>query len=138
MKFRTKLAITFFTVILLPVLLLLVAFMTIGTVLVRSSNQSLGVEATDLRRMSDSIEAFSHSTDDLFHKISDVANETPDKLEDRAYLEQLNAEAVQRSSYLIVRREEAQFYTGNASASAIIFDRLPQYGQESDRKTDRF
>ena len=133
MKFRTKLAITFFTVILLPVLLLLVAFMTIGTVLVRSSDQSLGVEATDLRRMSDSIEAFSHSTDDLFHKISDVANETPDKLEDRAYLEQLNAEAVQRSSYLIVRREEAQFYTGNASASAIIFDRLPQYGQESDR-----
>lgn len=40
MKFKTKLAITFLTIILLPVLLSLCAFLGIGTVMMRSGGQT--------------------------------------------------------------------------------------------------
>lgn len=133
MKFKTKLAITFFTIILLPVLLLLVAFLTIGTMMIRSADESYGMKTTDFRMISDSIDAFSRNTDELFSRISDTANEDPALLEDAAYLDSLNTVAMEKSSYLIVRRGTEQYYTGNATASSVIFDRLPPYGQESDR-----
>lgn len=42
MKFKTKLAITFLTIILLPVLLSLVAFIMIGAVMVHTDERPTG------------------------------------------------------------------------------------------------
>ena len=47
MKFRTKLIITFLTVILLPLLLSAIAFLAIGAVLIHNSDLSYGFETTD-------------------------------------------------------------------------------------------
>lgn len=133
MKFKTKLAITFVTIVLLPVLLSLIAFIAIGTVLVRSADQANGLETSDYSMMSDSIDAFSHGTDELFKVIWENAKNAPSMLEDGAYLAELNAMADEKSSYIIVRKGEAIYYTGNVSAANLIFDRLPDYGQESER-----
>lgn len=131
MKFKTKLAITFLTIILLPVLLSLIAFMAIGTLLIRSADQAYGLETTDYGMMSDSIDAFSRGTDELFNVILEKAKQEPGTLEDKAYLEELNTAAEEKSSYIIVRKEDALYYTGNLSAANKIFDRLPSYGQEN-------
>lgn len=138
MKFKTKLAITFLTIILLPVLLSLVAFMAIGTVLVRSADQAYGLETTDYSMMSDSIDAFSRGTDDLFNMIRDAAKQDSAMLENKEYLAGLNATAADKSSYIIVRKGEALYYTGNTSAAGKIFDRLPRYGQENERSDAGF
>lgn len=132
MKFKTKLAITFLTIILLPVMLLLVAFITIGTMLVRSADENHGLETTDYSMMSDSMDAFSRGTDELFRVIWDKADYAPEQLEDEAYLNELNQIAAEKSSYIIVRKGKDLYYTGNPSASDKIFDRLPEYGQESE------
>lgn len=132
MKFKTKLAITFLTIILLPVLLSLVAFLAIGTVLVRTADQNFGLETTDYSMMSDSIDAFSRGTDDLFNMIWEKAKNDPGRLEDTNYLTGLNVTASDKSSYIIVRKADALYYTGNSSAADKIFDRLPPYGQESE------
>ncbi len=133
MKFKTKLAITFATIILLPVLLSLIAFLALGTLFVRTADRANGIETTDYSMMSDSIDAFSHGTDDLFNMILEKARSDPGRLEDREYLAGLNSTAVNKSSYIIVRKGEELYYTGNLSAANIIFDRLPDYGQENER-----
>lgn len=138
MKFKTKLAITFVTIVLLPVMLSLIAFLAIGTVLVRSVDQANGLETTDYSMMSDSIDAFSHGTDDLFNMIWEKARRDPARLEDMEYLAGLNTTAVEKSSYIIVRKGEAIYYTGNESAAGKIFDRLPDYGQENERADSGF
>lgn len=138
MKFKTKLAITFITIILLPVMLSLVAFMAIGTLLVRSVDQANGLETTDYSMMSDSIDAFSHGTDDLFNMIWGKAKQDPARLEDMEYLTGLNMTAGEKSSYIIVRKGESLYYTGNESAAGKIFDRLPDYGRESERADSGF
>lgn len=133
MKFKTKLAITFLTIILLPVLLSLVAFLAIGTVLVRTADQNFELETTDYSMMSDSIDAFSRGTDDLFNMIWEKARNDPERLEDSNYLAGLNVTASDKSSYIIVRKGDVLYYTGNSSAADKIFDRLPPYGQESEK-----
>lgn len=133
MKFKTKLAITFITIILLPVMLSLVAFLAIGTLLVRTTDQVSGLETTDYSMMSDSIDAFSRGTNDLFNMIREKAKQDPARLEDKEYLAGLDTTAVEKSSYIIVRKGDELYYTGNPSAADKIFDRLPGYGQESGR-----
>ena len=115
MKFKTKLAITFLTIILLPVLLSLCAFLGIGTVMMRSGGQTTygeGMRAYSM--MSESIDAFSQATDELFDTIQEQARENTHRLEDKAYLDKLNEEATDKS------------------AAQQIFSRLPAYGLESE------
>ncbi|HCT90034.1 MAG TPA: two-component sensor histidine kinase [Lachnospiraceae bacterium] len=133
MKFKTKLAITFITIILLPVLLSLVAFLAIGVVMVRSTDQAYGLETSDFSMMSDSIDAFSRGTDELFYLLQEKAQSDSAELENMKCLEELNLIAAEKSSYLIVRKGRELYYAGNFSAADRIFDRLPEYGQESHR-----
>ena len=126
MKFKTKLAITFLTIILLPVLLSLCAFLGIGTVMMRSGGQTTygeGMRAYSM--MSESIDAFSQATDELFDTIQEQARENTHRLEDKAYLDKLNEEAADKSSYIIIRKGDQIYYAGNAAAAQQIFSRLP-------------
>ena len=128
MKFKTKLAITFLTIILLPVLLSLCAFLGIGTVMMRSGGQTTygeGMRAYSM--MSESIDAFSQATDELFDTIQEQARENTHRLEDKAYLDKLNEEAADKSSYIIIRKGDQIYYAGNAAAAQQIFSRLPAY-----------
>ncbi len=133
MKFKTKLAITFLTIILLPVLLSLVAFIMIGAVMVHTDAPSYGLELSDYTMMSDTIDGFSGATDELFDKILDASKDDGARLEDSAYLRELNEEASEYSSYIIVRKNGSIFYAGNQEAAEKIWNRLPVYGQDSER-----
>ena len=133
MKFKTKLAITFLTISLLPILLSLLAFLAIGTALVWTADQKYGMETADYSMMSDSIDAFSRRTDELFNRILQQTDTDPALLEDREYLNTLNQVALENSSYIIVRKGDGIYYTGNTEAADRIFVRLPSYGRENER-----
>ena len=85
MKFKTKLAITFLTIILLPVLLSLcaVSWHWDDHDAVRSqTTYDEGMRAYSM--MSDRIDAFSQATDELFDTIQEQARENTHRLEDKA------------------------------------------------------
>lgn len=138
MKFKTKLAITFLTIILLPVLLSLVAFIMIGAVMVHTDEPSYGLELSDYTMMSDTIDGFSGATDELFDKILNTSRDDEACLEDSSYLDELNDEASEYSSYIIVRKDDGIFYAGNREAAEKIWNRLPVYGQDSERADSAF
>lgn len=138
MKFKTKLAITFLTIILLPVLLSLVAFIMIGAVMVHTDEPSYGLGLSDYTMMSDTIDGFSGATDELFDKILNASRDDEACLEDSSYLDKLNEEASEYSSYVIVRKDDGIFYAGNREAAQKIWNRLPVYGQDSERADSAF
>lgn len=138
MKFKTKLAITFLTIILLPVLLSLVAFIMIGVVMVHTDEPSYGLGLSDYTMMSDTIDGFSGATDELFDKILNASRDDEACLEDSSYLDKLNEEASEYSSYVIVRKDDGIFYAGNREAAQKIWNRLPVYGQDSERADSAF
>lgn len=133
MKFRTKLIITFLTIIILPLILLFMAFMMIGTMLVRSTGQNYGFAASDYAAISESIDSLSQETDELYDILLSDVQKRPQKLEDVNYLNELNFMAEKQSSYLIVRKGDSLYYSGNLIGAEQIFDRLPAYGFEHER-----
>lgn len=131
MKFKTKLVITFLAIIILPLILMVLAFFYIGMTIVHNSDLSYGIDNTKYSTISDSLSSFSGTTDELYETIVKTAEENAMQLEDREFLSQVNANAYKLSSYLLVRKNNEIFYSGNEMAAERIFDRLPAYGSQS-------
>lgn len=127
MKLKTRLRVTFISMILLPLLLTILAFMMIGIYLM---NVQKGFEfhELDYSMMSENLKEFINTTDKAYYILREQVAQDASMLEDKKYLEHINSEVSRRSTYLIVRKGEELYYTGNPAASRIIFDKLPDYG----------
>lgn len=128
MKFKTRLRVTFISMIVLPLLLTIMAFVVIGIYLM-SVQKGIGLQEIDYAMMSDSLQEFTTNTDEAYFILLEQARLDSTKLEDKAYLEHINSEVSRKSTYLIVRKGEEMYYTGNRAAADLIFEKLPGYGK---------
>lgn len=128
MKFKTRLTITFLTIIILPVVLVVVAFFSIGAYIVARGGQEYGINIGNFYMLSESIASYGELTDETVRQIQAQVELDSRRFEDTAYLEQVNETLSEYSSYLIVRKEEELYYAGNSVAAEQIFNRLPDNG----------
>ena len=128
MKFKTRLKITFISIILLPLLLTVLAFVTIAIYLM---NAQPGGQLTslDYGTMSENMQDFVNATDEAYFTVLHQAQENPVKLEDKEYLEWMDQEVARNTTYIIVRKGDELYYTGDKTAAKTIFDKLPPYGK---------
>lgn len=131
MKLKTRLFVTFIAMVILPLLLITVAFMSIGHYLLRAMQQEYGIETITFQSLTNAIQSSDQQTAYLFEKLQDIADEDPSLFTDIPFLESLNRDAQTNSSYLIVRKDAALYYTGNQLAAEKIFFKLPAYGYET-------
>ncbi len=126
MKFRTRILITFFTIILLPSALAITAFVAIGSYLSRQQ-EDYGLQNRDVNIWLDPTQTSRAMSDEIFLDIRERLAHAPDSLENVALLEELNAKIADRSSYIILRKDDQMYYAGNQLAAAQIFDKLPPF-----------
>ena len=138
MKFRTKLIITFLIVILLPIFLSGIAFVAVGAMVIHNSDMNLQIEISDDSTLSDSLASLSNMTNAMYIRLENIAEEDEGKLEDVEFLKKLNDEAMQVSSYIVVRKGTQEYYIGNEEMSGRFFSRLPAYGFESQDSNSGF
>ena len=125
MKFKTRLQVTFLSIILLPLILTMLAFLMFMFYL------------TDLHRgegvnppfMADNIQDFVTATDKVYYILLEQVKTGPEKLEDKDYLDLINDKTSHKSSYLIVRKDDKLYYAGDMAAARKIFYKLPAYGE---------
>ena len=103
MKFRTRLQVTFFSIILLPLILTVLAFLVIVFYLT-NANQGVG-SSMGKPVIAENIQEFLGTTDRAYYILLEQAKTNPKRLEDKAYLERLNNEISRKSTYLIVRKD---------------------------------
>ena len=130
MKFKTRLRVTFISIILLPLLLTIMAFVMIAIYLMNFS-QGLSLTDLDYSMMSENFKEFTNTTDQAYYVLLDQAKEDSSKLEDKEYLDHINAEVSRKSTYIIVRKGDELYYAGNEDAAQNIFEKLPAYGEEN-------
>ena len=135
MKFKTRLQVTFITIILLPLVLTTVAFIVIGIYLM-NMYQGYSVQELDYAMMSETVDTFVSTADRAYDELARQAQEDPAKLEDMEYLKMVNDEISRKSTYILVRKNDAIYYAGNEEAARNIFDKLPQYGDAGDLSED--
>lgn len=134
MKFKTRLWITFVTIIILPVILTSIAFGIISYHLIYREGMNYGIEINDYTMWSDSISSFGKLTDEIFYKLKMQVEMDSSRFLDKKYLSEINEEIRDTSSYLIVKKEENIYYSGNEKASGQLEDMLPEYGRAMERE----
>ena len=129
MKFRTRLLITSLSIVLLPFLLTSVALVVVGSHIEDAESQ-FGFLDRDNASFINTIENYGRITEEILEEIRQQIAEDPDKLEDREYLDEITQDLRDKSSFIIVRKDDALYYTGNNNAAKKIFQTLPEYGNE--------
>lgn len=131
MRFRTRLRVTFVTIIALPLVLTALAFCGIGLYLMNIQD-GFPIEELDYTAMTENIREVVDATDKVFLNLKRQIETDPSRLADRAYLEQLNAQIVRKTTYILVRKEKELYFAGNREAAEAIFPRLPAYGESEE------
>lgn len=134
MKLKTRLKITFISIILLPLLLTILAFLIIGICLM-NVQKGYGIKEFDYSLISENMHEFVNTTDRAYFILQEQIEKDASRLEDKAYLEEISSKISKKSTYLIVRKGEELYYTGRKEGADIIFPRLPGYG-ETDLSKD--
>lgn len=126
MKFKTRLYITFLTIVFLPLLLTFAAFIGIWTFMTSHENDPELKDNYSL--VSEQMDSLGKSTEAVYNQICAQVKSDSDKLEDIHYLEHINQLLKGKASYLIVRKDDSVYYAGNREDADTIFHRLPPYG----------
>lgn len=128
MKFKTRLKVTFATIVFLPLLLTALAFCVIGVYLM-NAQPGVSIQNLDFAMISESVGNFTGHADSVYQQLSAQAELDVSLLEDRNYLEKMGGLLHSKSAYLLVRRNNEIYYAGNQEAAEQIFPLLPEFGE---------
>lgn len=128
MSFKSKLVVISLTIVLVPLLFTSIAFLVVGSHLEDADQQfnPLNKDAS----YTYTIENYSEVTEAVLDKIEAQIKQDPSVLEDIIYLEGLSADLRNKSSYIIIRKDEGIYYTGNPMDAQKIMHMLPEYGND--------
>lgn len=129
MKFRTRLLITSLSIVLVPLLLTSVALLVVGSHIEDAESQ-VGFLDRDNASYIYTIENYSRITEEVLEEVRQQIKDAPFKLEDKDYLDKITADLRDKSSFIIVRKDDEIYYTGNSNIARRIFAALPEYGNE--------
>lgn len=130
MKFRTRLIITSLSVILVPLLLTSISFLLVFSHIEDAEAGSDGFPDKNNASFTYTIENYSQMTEEVLEKVKAQIRDDSAKLEDKTYLDGITADLEDKSSFIIVRKNNSIYYTGNNIAAKKIFKALPEYGNE--------
>ncbi len=129
MKFKTRLRITFITIIVLPLVLTALAFCCIGVFLL-NYQRGYALQDMDYTLIGEAFHTSADTTEQTFEIILEQAKDDISRLEDKNYLRKLNADMPSKASFLLVRKDGDIYYSGNMEVSLRIWDRLPEYREQ--------
>lgn len=129
MKLSTKLKISFFIIVILPIIL---CCFTIGTVLELQSNNIAKVydveDVSVIATIYTPISLLTKMTNSLYDEIKTEATEYPNRFENKAYLSEFADKAALRLSSLIIRKNGTIIYSTADMEDSKLYDMLPLYG----------
>ena len=136
MRLKTRIAIAFLAIIIVPVILAGVVFFCFLNYKVQAIGREYGIENPTYESLYNSSLIISRMMDSEYRKLKQQVAEDPEKLEDNAFLNQINQELEDDNSYLAVRKDDAIYYNGSTTVSDDeLLEVLPEYG-DSYASTD--
>lgn len=134
MKFKTRLMITFTTIILVPFIFAAIAFLVIGSWFLKAQ-PDYGLTGLTYEALTESIENLQIEVEELMQQMKADYQANPQVFEDTSYFMELETGDFPKSSYIIVRKGIQIYYTGNVAAAEQIFADLPQYTGDTEDGT---
>ena len=134
MKLKTRLTLTAFATVILPLVLTTCAFILLSFYQFQFIHKNYGIETDyNYEVLTDSVQAFSKLTRVSYNTLKKTAETNPDQLRNSSYLNELNNKLSAKSSYLIIESEGEYSYLGNEADSQTLLNKLPGFGSESSK-----
>lgn len=127
MKLKTRLIISFFVIICVPVLLTSVALVGFSRYQLNSIEENYGISDLSYESLSNSLQMLTKSTQKSFEDMQKQAEDDPDLFLQIEYLESLNETLCKRDSYLIMRMDDKLYFSGTDADVSVLFKELPEY-----------
>lgn len=131
MKLKNRMVISFFVIILVPLILTGVAVAGFTMYQVWSLEKKYGIEGVTYENLSNNTMLLSKMTQKTFSTLEKTASSDSEKLEDTSYLDSLNQNLTGKNAYLLVRKDDDVFYCGAQTQDELLFSELPEYGDAS-------
>ncbi|MGN1184226.1 MAG: ATP-binding protein [Oliverpabstia sp.] len=128
MKLKNRIYISFFVIVLVPLLLTGIAFWGFAVYQVRSLQKQYGIEEITYENLSNNTYMLNKITQKLCTALQKTVETEPDKMEDTEYLNNINQELNEKNAYLVVRKGNMITYNKSGLDSQVIASELPVYG----------
>lgn len=125
MKIKTRLAIAFLTITVVPILLIYLSFWALNNHQSNAFRKAYGLsEQVDLLS-GNTVQVFNRLTRSSQQEIRKMLENDPDQFANEAYLDKLNQELQKKYAYLIVRKDDAIIYSGMGEGAEELYQHLP-------------
>ena len=130
MKLKTRLMVTFVTVIIIPVVLSIIIWISFSKYQLSSITRDYGVSKTTFESIFNPVTMMNNILEETYQELGTVSKETPEQLLDAEYLGVLNEELEEKAAFLIVMNGEDLIYSGKTVESRLKV-MLPKYGENA-------
>lgn len=137
MKFKTRLAVTFATIILLPVILTAAAYFVIGLFIISSQPGNKMTEG-NYALMTENLQNLNTRTEQVYRELLEQVQKDERIFEDTTFLRNVEQKELTNRSYILVRREDEIYYAGNREAAEQILEVLPEYGESRNKEGEAY
>ncbi len=117
MKIRTRLAIAFLTITVLPMTLIYLAIISLSDYQAKLFSETYGIEEEVDLASGASIRVFSRLTDAVQMEINQMLNQNADQFLNESFAVSVNEKLLNSHSFMIVMKEQDLIYTGNPEAT---------------------
>ncbi|MCD8299607.1 MAG: HAMP domain-containing histidine kinase [Clostridiales bacterium] len=137
MKLKTRLVVAFVVIIILPITLMVAALFGFYMVQSRMVKNNYGLDSGTYSYgfFANTLQIMNRYTETDYTQMKELAQTDPTQLEDMDYLTEENDTLLDKSSFLIFRKDDSIVYNGYEGESAIDNaqweERLPSYGETS-------
>ena len=112
LKLLTRIKISYFLAFICPVVLILATVVGVMKMGLNSMEQKYDLDQSSYEMILDPMSMLGHMTASTVEELEQVTKEEPDKLLDQVYLKKLNERLSNHSSYLLVKKDWQNIYSG--------------------------
>ena len=124
MKLKTRIIISFFIIVLEPLLFTVLAFCFFSHYQFRAIEKQYGIENPTYETLANTAEMIARLTNKAAENIEETANTDPERFTDIQYLDSLNKELSESNSYLVVREDGRVTYYGCEDYPSALIEKL--------------
>lgn len=124
MKLKTRIIISFFIIVLEPLLFTVLAFCFFSHYQFRAIEKQYGIENPTYETLANTAEMIARLTNKAAENIEETANTDPERFTDIQYLDSLNKELLESNSYLVVREDDRVTYYGCEDYPSALIEKL--------------
>lgn len=137
MKLRTRVIISFFIIVLMPIVLGGLTFYLFFGYKVRTLGEQYGIENPTYESISNNTVMLNALTEEEYLELAQTAGDDPGKLEDTAYLNLMNRKIEDDFSFITVRKGTEITYIGSPDISGEQLKKvLPDFGDAGSYEQD--